>query len=1088
MVACSLEKDWVQSQDATHHVFTTQLETAANDDRQYRLIRLTNQLQVLIISDPDTDRASAALDVHVGNLSDPDNLQGLAHFCEHLLFMGTEKYPKENEYYSYLSEHSGYANAWTGSENTNYYFEVGHQWLEGALDRFAHFFIDPLFSDSCTERELRAVDSEFKKNLQSDAWRVAQIEKTLTDPHHPWHKFETGNLETLMETPKRLGLDVREELLRFHNDYYSANIMRLCVLGQESLDQLTQWVVDKFSNVQDKNIKIPTYPGHPLTQNELRKQIFVKSVKHNHLLEITFPFPDQTPYYDSQPVHYISHLIGHEGTGSILSYLKKKGWASYLSSGCCSAARGFAFYHASIELTEEGLENYEDVVVAFFQYVNMLKKTGVSKWIFDEVQSLAAIEFKYSEKQPASQYTSWLVQCMQADYPPHMTISGSSLLRTFDPILIEEHLDRLNPSNFRLTLASQTFPHGIKCNKVERWYKTEYGVSPVSDALESKLMHLPVKEELTLPLVNEFIPRKLHVEKQLVQQRQQKPTLIQDSPTLRLWHKQDDTFWIPKTIATVLFRNPLINATPRHTVISELYVSMLIDSLNEYAYYAEVAGLTYDLASQSNGLLLEISGYSDKLPLLMEKVVDRMKHPEFDAERFKVVKHQTEKCYRNFYLDAPFQHAAYHLTYAIREQMWTCDDLAKELVDIDVEEVEHTYTEFLSHLHIEALVLSSIDAEATTTMMQRVESILGPRPLIDSQHVSTRTVILPWGHSYVHKLPVHDKDDVNSAIEMYLQVCDVTDVKLRTQLSLMAQIAQEPCFNQLRTMEQLGYIVISGVRRHVGMGGLRFIVQSERDTVYLENRIMDFLETTLADILTNMTDADFTSQVASLIADKKEKFNNMGQEGGKYWAEIESGYYEFDDIDKDVAELLTLNKTDLIDFYHTYLHPTSNKFRKFSVHMQSQNLITNVSHPDFSLESLHACLTSQHIQQELLTNPTASPLTLTLDDLKRTVGKDIYAGLPTDVILRKLLVDELKTKEEDIERLLADLSRTIQATTATETSDKSTATSLSSRTNNLRDHTKLPEGNILIDDLIKFKLQMPLSPASVSFYSFSHSL
>ncbi|CAO3590985.1 unnamed protein product [Absidia cylindrospora] len=1046
MVACSLEKEWVLSQNATHHVFTTQLETAANDDRQYRLIRLTNQLQVLIISDPDTDRASAALDVHVGNLSDPDNLQGLAHFCEHLLFMGTEKYPKENDYYSYLSDHSGYANAWTGSENTNYYFEVGHQWLEGALDRFAHFFIDPLFSDSCTERELRAVDSEYKKNLQSDAWRVAQIEKTLTDPHHPWHKFETGNLETLMETPKRLGLDVREELLRFHNDYYSANIMRLCVLGQESLDQLTQWVVDKFSNVQDKNINIPTYPDHPLTQNELQKQIFVKSVKHNHLLEITFPFPDQTPYYDSQPVHYISHLIGHEGTGSILSYLKKKGWASYLSSGCCSAARGFSFYHASIELTEEGLENYEDVVVVFFQYVDMLKKTGISKWIFDEVQSLAAIEFKYSENSPL-----------------------------------------LNILHGWLTLSSQTFPHGIKCTKVERWYKTEYDVSPVSNVLESKLTHLPINGELTLPLVNEFIPRKLHVEKQLVEQRQQQPTLVQDSPTLRLWHKQDDTFWIPKTIATVLFRNPLINATPRNTVISELYVSMLIDSLNEYAYYAEVAGLTYDLTSQSNGFLLEISGYSDKLPLLMEKVVDRMKHVEFDAERFKVMKHQTEKCYRNFYLDAPFQHAAYHLTYAIREQMWTCDDLAKELVDIDVDEVERTYGEFLSHLHIEALVLSSIDAEATTAMMQRVESILGPRPLMDSQHVTTRTVILPWGHSYVHKLPVHDKDDVNSAIEMYLQVCDVTDVKLRTQLSLMAQIAQEPCFNQLRTMEQLGYIVISGVRRHVGMGGLRFIVQSERDTVYLENRIMEFLETTLADLLTNMTDTDFASQVASLIADKKEKFNNMGQEGGKYWADIESGYYEFDDVDKDVAELLTLNKTDLIDFYHTYLHPTSKKFRKFSVHMQSQNLVTNGSRPGFSLESLHACLTSQH-QQEILTNPTAPALILTLDDLKRTVGKDIYAGLPTDVILRKLLVDELKTKEEDIERLLTDLSRNIQATATTTTSDKTAiTTSPSSRTNNLRDHTKLPEGNTIIDDLIKFKLQMPLSPASVSFYSFSPS-
>jgi insulysin len=73
--------------------------------------------------------------------------------------MGTEKYPKENDYNQYLSEHSGFSNAFTGVEDTNYYFEVGQEHLEGALDRFAQFFISPLFSDSCTERELKAVDS-----------------------------------------------------------------------------------------------------------------------------------------------------------------------------------------------------------------------------------------------------------------------------------------------------------------------------------------------------------------------------------------------------------------------------------------------------------------------------------------------------------------------------------------------------------------------------------------------------------------------------------------------------------------------------------------------------------------------------------------------------------------------------------------------------------------------------------------------------------------------------------------------------------------------------------------------------------------
>lgn len=73
-----------------------------------------------------------------GSLSDPANISGLAHFCEHMLFLGTKKYPKENEYSQFLSEHAGSSNAFTSGEHTNYYFDVSHEHLQGALDRYIH--------------------------------------------------------------------------------------------------------------------------------------------------------------------------------------------------------------------------------------------------------------------------------------------------------------------------------------------------------------------------------------------------------------------------------------------------------------------------------------------------------------------------------------------------------------------------------------------------------------------------------------------------------------------------------------------------------------------------------------------------------------------------------------------------------------------------------------------------------------------------------------------------------------------------------------------------------------------------------------
>lgn len=439
-------------------------------------------------------------------------------------------------------------------------------------------------------------------------------------------------------------------------------------------------------------------------------------------------------------------------------------------------------------------------------------------------------------------------------------------------------------------------------------------------------------------------------------------------------------------------------------------------------------------------------------------------------------------------MEPPFQHASYYLTYAIRERMWKCDDLADELADIQLQDVQSFYPTILSHLHIEGLVHGNLDQDEAIQMFRTVQNVLSARPLMPSQFISSRSLNLPPGESFVYQLPVRDMENVNSAIEYYSQVCDVTDIPLRARLSLVAQIAQEPCFNQLRTREQLGYLVFSGVRRHVGTMGLRFIIQSERDTVYLENRVDEFLDM-LRDIIVNMTPSEYEAQVDSLIADKQEKFKNMGQEGAKYWNDIDFGYYEFDDVDKDVAELRTVEKQSLVEFFDRYIHPSSPEYRKLSIHLQSQKKPpSQPTQPTHTVESLHTCLTSATTQQPLIS----------LDELKRAVSTDIHAGLPPETVLRKLLVDELKANEQDIENVMGKLAQLHSTTTSNghaSTSNQqddrpfsngTTGSDTNSGKNSpTRDHSQLPRNNQAVTDLIKFKNQMPLSPAAVPFFLFS---
>lgn len=157
-----------------------------------------------------------------------------SHSCSTaaVLFLGSESFPRENEYNEFLSEHGGFSNAWTSDSYTCFYFDVIHGHFRGALDRFAPFFTEPLFSATCTEREINAVDSENTKNLQNDGWRFCQVDRETSLPEHPYNRFTVGNKTTLSEIPASKGIDIREAVMQFHKDHYSANIMTVVLLGR----------------------------------------------------------------------------------------------------------------------------------------------------------------------------------------------------------------------------------------------------------------------------------------------------------------------------------------------------------------------------------------------------------------------------------------------------------------------------------------------------------------------------------------------------------------------------------------------------------------------------------------------------------------------------------------------------------------------------------------------------------------------------------------------------------------------------------------------------------------------------------------
>ncbi|KAL5237826.1 hypothetical protein ACI65C_005236 [Semiaphis heraclei] len=203
----------------------TDVKKSKTDLREYRGLELKNGLNVLLISDPDTDISAASLSVAVGSQNDPKDLPGLAHFCEHMLFMGSsKKYPKENEFLQFIEQNGGYHNAHTGIDHTNYCCSSKTDALRPLLERFSNIFFEPWFTESSAEKETNVINSEHEKNKADDIKRLEQLSRSLADPNHPSNHFDTEEqlaTKTIVVPVKDIKKLMIDFLLKDQQPYYN---------------------------------------------------------------------------------------------------------------------------------------------------------------------------------------------------------------------------------------------------------------------------------------------------------------------------------------------------------------------------------------------------------------------------------------------------------------------------------------------------------------------------------------------------------------------------------------------------------------------------------------------------------------------------------------------------------------------------------------------------------------------------------------------------------------------------------------------------------------------------------------------------
>uniref|UniRef100_A0A8C3Q1C7 Nardilysin convertase n=1 Tax=Chrysolophus pictus TaxID=9089 RepID=A0A8C3Q1C7_CHRPC len=727
-------------------------------------------------NDPDDSEleelSAAALCVAVGSFSDPEDLPGLAHFLEHMVFMGSLKYPDENGFDAFLKKHGGSDNASTDCERTVFQFDVQRKYFKEALDRWAQFFIHPLMIRDAIDREVEAVDSEYQLARPSDANRKEMLFGSLARPGHPMKKFFWGNADTLKHEPKKNNIDTYTRLRDFWQRHYSAHYMTLVVQSKETLDTLEKWVTEIFSEIPNNGLPKPSF-GHltqPFDTPEFHKLYRVVPIRKVHSLSITWALPPQEEYYRVKPLHYISWLVGHEGKGSVLSFLRKKFWALALYGG--NGETGFeqnstySIFSISVTLTDEGYKHFYEVAHVVFQYVKMLQQRGPDKRIWEEIQKIEANEFHYQEQTDPVDYVESLCENMQL-FPKEDFLTGDQLLFEYKPEIIADALSQLSPQRANLVLLSAA--NEGQCHLKERWFGTQYSVEDI-DKYWSDLWasDFELNQDLHLPEENKYIATDFALKVADCPETEY-PVKALSTQQGCLWYRKDDKFKIPKGYVRFHLISPLIQRSAENIVLFDTFVNILSHNLGEPAYEADVAQLEYKLVAGEHGLIIRVKGFNHKLPLLFQLIIDYLTDFSFTPAVFEMITEQLKKTYFNI-LIKPETLAKDVRLLILEHGRWSMTDKYQMLMKgLSIEALSSFVKAFKSQLFVEGLVQGNFTSREAKDFLNYVVQKLQFAPLAHPCPVQFRVVDLPNAH-LLCKVKTLNRGDANSEVTVYYQV------------------------------------------------------------------------------------------------------------------------------------------------------------------------------------------------------------------------------------------------------------------------------------------------------------------------------